>query len=168
MEAQPTVVLLGRLQRRKEVFPQRKGKFAGRLAGTKIPDDTANPPFCQQAHPLGFKISQAPHLFGIARHRFVVPLPGINIGAPLRVFGIGQQPLLNVDTRCTDRISQLAQFDLIDIVRQPRYYLRLRRNLFDLRQEGDYIDFVTLDAEKVEPLVAETVVFIETIRVLLL
>ncbi|MCA9947300.1 MAG: HEPN domain-containing protein [Anaerolineales bacterium] len=45
---------------------------------------------------------------------------------------------------------------------------RLYNRLFDLRQEGDYIDFVTLDAEKVEPLVAETVVFIETIRVLLL
>ncbi len=44
---------------------------------------------------------------------------------------------------------------------------RLYNRLFDLRQEGDYIDFVTLDAETVEPLVEETSGFIETIRSLL-
>lgn len=44
---------------------------------------------------------------------------------------------------------------------------RLYNRLFDLRQEGDYIDFVTLDAETVEPLVEETSGFIETIRALL-
>lgn len=44
---------------------------------------------------------------------------------------------------------------------------RLYNKLFDLRQEGDYIDFVILDAEKVEPLVGETTAFIDTIRSLL-
>jgi uncharacterized protein (UPF0332 family) len=44
---------------------------------------------------------------------------------------------------------------------------RLYNRLFDLRQEGDYIDFVSLDAETVEPLVEETAIFIETIRSLL-
>jgi uncharacterized protein (UPF0332 family) len=44
---------------------------------------------------------------------------------------------------------------------------RLYNRLFDLRQEGDYIDFVTLDAETVEPLVKETSAFIETIKALL-
>ncbi|MEW6405291.1 MAG: HEPN domain-containing protein [Chloroflexota bacterium] len=33
---------------------------------------------------------------------------------------------------------------------------RLYNRLFDLRQEGDYLDFVTLDAETVEPLVEGT------------
>ncbi len=36
--------------------------------------------------------------------------------------------------------------------------------MFDLRQEGDYIDFVSLDAEVVEPLVDATAEFIDTIR----
>ncbi len=44
---------------------------------------------------------------------------------------------------------------------------RLYNRLFDLRQEGDYIDFVSLDRETVEPLVSETVDFIETIQLLL-
>ena len=44
---------------------------------------------------------------------------------------------------------------------------RLYNRLFDLRQEGDYIDFVSLDAETVEPLVGATAVFIDTIRSLL-
>lgn len=44
---------------------------------------------------------------------------------------------------------------------------RLYNRLFDLRQEGDYIDFVSLDAEIVDPLVDETATFIETIRALL-
>ena len=44
---------------------------------------------------------------------------------------------------------------------------RLYNRLFDLRQEGDYIDFVSLDGETVEPLVSATADFIETIRLLL-
>ncbi len=44
---------------------------------------------------------------------------------------------------------------------------RLYNRLFDLRQEGDYIDFVFLDEETVEPLVCATEDFIETIRLLL-
>ena len=44
---------------------------------------------------------------------------------------------------------------------------RLYNRLFDLRQEGDYLDFVSLDAETVEPLVGETAVFIETIQSLI-
>ena len=40
---------------------------------------------------------------------------------------------------------------------------RLYNRLFDLRQEGDYIDFVSLDAETVEPLVGATAVFVDTI-----
>ncbi len=44
---------------------------------------------------------------------------------------------------------------------------RLYNRLFDLRQEGDYIDFVSLDSETVAPLVEETAVFIDTIRSLL-
>ena len=44
---------------------------------------------------------------------------------------------------------------------------RLYSRLFDLRQEGDYIDFVSLDAETVEPLVGVTAVFIDMIRALL-
>ncbi len=45
---------------------------------------------------------------------------------------------------------------------------RLYNRLFDLRQEGDYIDFASLEAETVEPLVGETAVFIETIQALLI
>ena len=41
---------------------------------------------------------------------------------------------------------------------------RLYNRLFDLRQEGDYIDFVSLDAETVEPLIGETAVFIKKIQ----
>jgi len=41
---------------------------------------------------------------------------------------------------------------------------RLYNRLFDQRQEGDYIDFVTLDAEIVAPLVDETDCFIQRIR----
>lgn len=44
---------------------------------------------------------------------------------------------------------------------------RLYNRLFDLRQEGDYIDFVSLDAETVGPLVGETAVFIKTIHSLI-
>lgn len=44
---------------------------------------------------------------------------------------------------------------------------RLYNRLFDLRQEGDYIDFVFLEAEIVEPLLRETDVFIDTIRSLI-
>ena len=44
---------------------------------------------------------------------------------------------------------------------------RLYNRLFDLRQEGDYIDFVSLDAETVEPLVDEAALFVETIRSLM-
>lgn len=33
---------------------------------------------------------------------------------------------------------------------------RLYNRLFDLRQEGDYIDFVSLDEERIEPLIAKT------------
>ena len=44
---------------------------------------------------------------------------------------------------------------------------RLYNRLFDLRQEGDYIDFVSLDARIVEPLVEATTVFIDMIRSLL-
>jgi uncharacterized protein (UPF0332 family) len=41
---------------------------------------------------------------------------------------------------------------------------RLYNRLFDLRQEGDYIDFVYLDPETVEPLIEKTAAFIEKIR----
>ena len=44
---------------------------------------------------------------------------------------------------------------------------RLYNRLFDLRQEADYLDFVSLDEETVEPLVGETAVFIETIQSLI-
>ncbi len=44
---------------------------------------------------------------------------------------------------------------------------RLYNRLFDLRQEGDYIDFVFLEAETVQPLVRATEVFIVTIRSLI-
>ena len=44
---------------------------------------------------------------------------------------------------------------------------RLYNRLFDLRQEGDYIDFVSLDRETVEPLVSATADFIESIRLAL-
>ena len=45
---------------------------------------------------------------------------------------------------------------------------RLYNRLFDLRQEGDYIDFVSLTSEVVEPLVEETTMLIETIRSLII
>ena len=45
---------------------------------------------------------------------------------------------------------------------------RLYNRLFDLRQEGDYMDFVFLDGDTVEPLVHETAEFIDTLRSLLL
>ena len=44
---------------------------------------------------------------------------------------------------------------------------RLYNRLFDLRQEGDYIDFVFLEAELVEPFVEETGEFISTIQSLI-
>jgi len=44
---------------------------------------------------------------------------------------------------------------------------RLYNRLFDLRQEGDYVDFVSLDAEAFEPLVEATKVFVDRIRALL-
>jgi len=44
---------------------------------------------------------------------------------------------------------------------------RLYNRLFDLRQEGDYLDFASLDEEKVAPLVEATADFIERIRLLL-
>lgn len=44
---------------------------------------------------------------------------------------------------------------------------RLYNRLFDLRQEGDYIDFVSLTSEIVDPLVGKTVMLIETIRSLI-
>jgi uncharacterized protein (UPF0332 family) len=44
---------------------------------------------------------------------------------------------------------------------------RLYNRLFDLRQEGDYIDFVSLDAETVEPLIDATVMFVGKLKSLL-
>ncbi len=44
---------------------------------------------------------------------------------------------------------------------------RLYNRLFDLRQEGDYLDFVLLDKERVAPLMKATADFIEAIRSLL-
>lgn len=44
---------------------------------------------------------------------------------------------------------------------------RLYNRLFDLRQEGDYIDFVSLDAETVEPLIDATVMFVDKLKSLL-
>ena len=44
---------------------------------------------------------------------------------------------------------------------------RLYNRLFDLRQEGDYLDFVSLSEEEVAPLVEATADFIESIRLLL-
>ena len=43
---------------------------------------------------------------------------------------------------------------------------RLYNRLFDLRQEGDYLDFVNLTAEDVETLVERMAVFIDTLRTL--
>lgn len=44
---------------------------------------------------------------------------------------------------------------------------RLYNRLFNLRQEGDYVDFVSFEAVTIQPLIGETAVFIETIRSLL-
>ncbi len=44
---------------------------------------------------------------------------------------------------------------------------RLYNRLFDLRQEGDYIDFVTLDEETIAPLVDTTASFLAMIQSLL-
>ncbi len=41
---------------------------------------------------------------------------------------------------------------------------RLYNRLSDLRQEGDYIDFVSLDVDTIEPLVEETSLFIDMIH----
>jgi len=49
----------------------------------------------------------------------------------------------------------------------PKAMGRLYNRLFDLRQEGDYLDFVTLDAETVAPLVTATADFIALLRSLL-
>lgn len=48
-----------------------------------------------------------------------------------------------------------------------RDFGHLYNRLFDLRQEGDYLDFVYLDAETVMPLVEETAVLINKIQTLL-
>ncbi len=45
---------------------------------------------------------------------------------------------------------------------------RLYNQHFDLRQEGDYLDFVLLEKEKVAPLIEATANFIEAIRSLLI
>ena len=44
---------------------------------------------------------------------------------------------------------------------------RLYNRLFDLRQEGDYLDFVSLNKEEVAPLIEATADFIESIRLLI-
>ncbi|MBK9055591.1 MAG: HEPN domain-containing protein [Chloroflexi bacterium] len=44
---------------------------------------------------------------------------------------------------------------------------RLYNRLFDVRQEGDYLDFVSLDAETVEPLVEEMAEFIDDLKTLI-
>lgn len=44
---------------------------------------------------------------------------------------------------------------------------RLYNRLFDVRQEGDYLDFISLDAETVEPLVEETAEFINALKTLI-
>ena len=44
---------------------------------------------------------------------------------------------------------------------------RLYNRLFDLRQEGDYLDFVALSKDEVAPLVEATAAFVESIRSLL-
>ncbi len=49
----------------------------------------------------------------------------------------------------------------------PKTMGRLYNRLFDLRQEGDYLDFVALSAENVAPLVAATADFIAYLRALL-
>ena len=49
----------------------------------------------------------------------------------------------------------------------PKTMGRLYNRLFDLRQEGDYLDFVTLNAETVLPLVTATADFIALLRSLL-
>ncbi len=41
---------------------------------------------------------------------------------------------------------------------------QLYNRLFNLRQEGDYLDFVNLTAEDLEPLVEKTADFINTLR----
>jgi uncharacterized protein (UPF0332 family) len=41
---------------------------------------------------------------------------------------------------------------------------QLYNQLFDLRQEGDYLDFVNLTAEDLDPLVERTADFINTLR----
>jgi len=43
----------------------------------------------------------------------------------------------------------------------------LYNRLFDLRQEGDYIDFVSLDEETVAPLIEATAQFVDTVQSLL-
>ncbi len=44
---------------------------------------------------------------------------------------------------------------------------RLYNRLFDLRQEGDYMDFVSFEAEIIQPLVEETALFVDNIKSLL-
>ncbi|GJM43133.1 MAG: DNA-binding protein [Ardenticatenaceae bacterium] len=44
---------------------------------------------------------------------------------------------------------------------------RLYNRLFNLRQEGDYVDFVSFEAVTIQPLIEETAVFIDKIRSLL-
>ena len=51
--------------------------------------------------------------------------------------------------------------------RVPKEKGRLYNRLFDLRQEGDYLDFVSLSKEEVAPLMEATADFIESIRLLL-
>ncbi len=41
---------------------------------------------------------------------------------------------------------------------------RLYNRLFDLRQEGDYMDFVSFEAEIIQPLVEETALFVDNIK----
>ncbi len=44
---------------------------------------------------------------------------------------------------------------------------RLYNRLFNLRQEGDYVDFVSFEAATIQPLIAETVAFVDKVRSLL-
>jgi uncharacterized protein (UPF0332 family) len=44
---------------------------------------------------------------------------------------------------------------------------RLYNRLFNLRQEGDYVDFVSFEAETIQPLIEETAAFIAKITTIL-
>ena len=64
-------------------------------------------------------------------------------------------------------IKGLFNLHYVKVGRVSKEKGRLYNRLFDLWQEGDYLDFMLLNKEEIAPLIEATADFIESIRLLL-